>query len=251
MEVRQPHAALDIVSRSFKARKIELLLGLDKAESNIRLLEIGCGSGVICSYFGLHSSRKFEVHGVDVKDSRVSSEGYEFQLISDTNLPYPDQHFDVVISNHVIEHVGDEDAQLHHLEEIRRVLKSSGVGYLAVPNRWMLVEPHYQLVFLSWLPGKFRSLYLKIMRGVPFYDCRPLSLGCAERILTKSGLQFQNICVDAVRVMACIEGRKGILQKMISIVPDKLLGCMNYINPTLVYRLELKNQPSNLKRIII
>ena len=243
MEVRQPHAALDIASRSLKARKIEVLLGLDKAQSNIRLLEIGCGSGGICNYFGLHPSRRFEVHGVDVKDSRMTIEGYDFRLISDTNLPYPDQYFDVVISNHVIEHVGDEDAQLHHLQEIRRVLNSSGVGYLAVPNRWMLVEPHYQLVFLSWLPERFRSIYLKVMRGVSFYDCRPLSLVCAERILIKSGLQFQNICVDAIRVMASVEGSKGFFQKIIKFIPDKIIGYMNLINPTLVYRLSMNNSP--------
>jgi len=240
MEQRQPHAALDIASRSMKARKIELLLGLDQPGQKIRLLEIGCGSGGICSYFGLHPTRRFEVHSVDVKDSRVAVEGYEFQLITDTNLPFPDQYFDVVISNHVIEHVGDESDQLHHLLEVRRVLKSTGIGYLAVPNRWMLVEPHYQLAFLSWFPEKIRSLYLRLMRGVPFYDCRPLSMSCAEKILRQSGLQFQNICVDAVRTMIRIEGAKGVLQKIITLIPDRILGFMNRINPTLVYRLSLQ-----------
>ena len=63
----------------------------------------------------------------------------------------------------MIEHVGDESAQLHHLAELRRVLSKAGIGYLAVPNRWMVVEPHYRIAFLSWLPRGWRSPYLRLL----------------------------------------------------------------------------------------
>lgn len=52
MEIRQPYATLGIASRSLKARKIVLLLALDKVGSNIRLLEVGCGLGWVCGYLG-------------------------------------------------------------------------------------------------------------------------------------------------------------------------------------------------------
>lgn len=85
---------------------------------------------------------QFNVQAVDIVDNRVFKEGYQFQLVNNTMLPFEDESFDVVITNHVIEHVGESDAQLHHLCEIKRVLKKDGFAYLAVPNRWMLVEPH-------------------------------------------------------------------------------------------------------------
>ena len=77
---------------------------------------------------------------VDVVDERISDNGYAFQQVSGTQLPFPDQQFDVVISNHVIEHVGEREQKLEHLTEIARVLRPDGMDYLAVPNRWRLVE---------------------------------------------------------------------------------------------------------------
>src|SRR3546814_13212696 len=79
------------------------------------------------------------------------------------------------LSNHVIEHVGNADAQRHHLVEIRRVLAPDGVVYFAAPNRWRLVEPHFRLPFLSWLPHPASDRYLRLMcRGI-HYDFHPPS----------------------------------------------------------------------------
>lgn len=147
--VRQPHAVTDLASRRFKALKIERLLGLQHFPLPIRLLEIGCGSGGIAHYFATHPSLQCIVTAVDVHDNRQVHDGYIYHSVQGVQLPFEDQQFDVVISNHVIEHVGDTAAQLVHLQEIRRVLTSTGKAYLAVPNRWMLTEPHYRLKFLS------------------------------------------------------------------------------------------------------
>lgn len=238
MNVRQPHAALDADSRVLKARKIELLLGLDNNGSRIRMLEVGCGSGGISHYFGTHSSERYEVDAVDVVDSRVFFEGYSFSRVEGTELPFADECFDVVISNHVIEHVGDEVAQLHHLRELRRVLKPAGIGYLAVPNRWMLVEPHYRLAFLSWLPISMRSKYLQRYRGVPYYDCLPLAMKCLERLLHRANFTYENQCVEAMRIVFRIEGVNGLWQKLASLAPNKALKLLCPIFPTLIYRLD-------------
>lgn len=234
---RQAHAVLDLPSRRQKAMKIERLLGLGQEGESIRLLEVGCGSGGISHYFASHQSGRFEVHAVDVKDSRVVRDGFAFHQVSGTGLPYYDDSFDVVISNHVIEHVGDAEAQLDHLREIRRVMKPGGIGYLAVPNRWMLIEPHYRLAFLSWLPFRWRSSYLRMFRPVEFYDCKPLEMRELEHMLLKSGFEYGNICVTGIRAMFAIEGRKGIIQRFINLLPDRILAWMNPINPTLIYKI--------------
>lgn len=235
---RQAHAVMDMPSRRLKAMKIERLLELDVGTTPLRMLEVGCGSGGISHYFGTHPSGRFDMHAVDVKDSRVVTEGYAYQQVSDTKLPFPDDSFDAVISNHVIEHVGDEAAQLRHLQELRRVLRPGGSGYLAVPNRWMLVEPHYRLIFLSWLPVGFRSGYLSLMRGVDYYDCKPLAMGELERLLEQSGFLFRNISTEAMRFVLEFESNHGIVIRAVSILPDRMLRLMNAFNPTLIYRLE-------------
>ena len=143
--VRQPHAVLDLGSRTAKALKIERLLDLQARSQPLRLLEIGTGSGGIAHYFATHPSLRCEVDAVDVVDNRLTTGDYRFQQVEGVALPFADGRFDVVISNHVIEHVGDASAQAQHLREIRRVMHPDGVGYLAVPNRWMLTEPHYRV----------------------------------------------------------------------------------------------------------
>lgn len=198
-EIRQPHAVLDLPSRAWKAEKIARLLALDSRQKPIRLLEIGTGSGGIAHWFAHHPHLRCEVTAVDVVDNRQLHEGYAFQQVAGVELPFADAGFDVVISNHVIEHVGDAQAQARHLAEIHRVLEPDGVGYLAVPNRWMLTEPHYRLKFLSWWPHSWRTPYLRLTGKGKFYDCEPLELRQLDRMLGAEDFRHRNLCIDALR----------------------------------------------------
>ncbi|WP_417472407.1 class I SAM-dependent methyltransferase [Luteimonas mephitis] len=236
-EVRQPHAVLDLPSRSWKAEKIARLLGLSTRKQPIRLLEIGTGSGGIAHWFAHHPQLRCEVVAVDVCDNRQLHEGYAFQQVEGVDLPFEEASFDVVISNHVIEHVGDAQAQARHLSEIRRVMKPDGVGYLAVPNRWMLTEPHYRLKFLSWRPRGWRTPYLKLMGKGDFYDCEPLEMRQLERMLAASGLAGCNLCVEGLRATFDIERPGRISARLLAMIPDVLLRLLNPINPTLIYRI--------------
>jgi SAM-dependent methyltransferase len=237
-ESRQPHAVLDLASRQWKALKIERLLKLDQCQGPLRLLEVGTGSGGIAHYFGAHPSGRFDVEAVDVVDNRLVSDGYRYTHVAETTLPFADESFDIVLSNHVIEHVGDEVAQMHHLSELRRVMKPDGVGYLAVPNRWMLVEPHYRLAFLSWWPRAWRTPYLRLTGKGERYDCEPLRLGELESMLDRSGLAAQNICLPAMRETLSIEVPGSFADRLLARIPDGLLYPLRRIIPTLIYRLE-------------
>jgi SAM-dependent methyltransferase len=46
------------------------------------------------------------------------------------NMPFPDDHFDMVLCNHVLEHVTDD---IKAMKEIRRVLKPGGWSIMQVP----------------------------------------------------------------------------------------------------------------------
>lgn len=235
---RQPHAVLDLPSRKLKAMKIERLLDLDSRPGPQRVLEIGVGSGGISHYFGTHPSGRFDVVGVDVVDSRLARDGYHFVAINDTTLPFPDASFDVVISNHVIEHVGDGAAQAHHLAEMRRVMRDDGVGYLAVPNRWMLVEPHYRLALLSWWPESMRSAWLRLFGKGEHYDCRPLARVELERQLQSVGFQFTQQHRRAI--LSMVELERGLLsafQRAALSFSAGLAAMLRSAIPTLIYTL--------------
>ena len=237
-EIRQPHAVLDLPSRSWKAEKIARLLELASRKQPIRLLEIGTGSGGIAHWFAHHPQLRCEVVAVDVYDNRQLHEGYVFQQVEGVDLPFEEASFDVVISNHVIEHVGDAQAQARHLSEIRRVMKPDGVCYLAVPNRWMLTEPHYRLKFLSWWPHGWRTPYLKLMGKGDFYDCEPLEMRQLERMLDAADFRHRNLCIDALRQTFEIERPHARVTLALRRIPDVLLKPLRSIIPTLIYRIE-------------
>jgi ubiquinone/menaquinone biosynthesis C-methylase UbiE len=233
---RLPHAVLDLPSRRKKGEKIERLLGLLSRPPCLRMLEVGTGSGGIAHYFGTHPQLRYAVNAVDVHDNRLVSDGYQFTLVNGTALPFADHTFDIVLSNHVIEHVGDESAQMHHLSELRRVMKVDGSGYLAVPSRWMLIEPHYKLAFLSWLPHGLRTPYLRIRNKGRTYDCEPLQMRQLEKMMQCAGLDACNMGVEALQVTLDLERPGTWAQKLVQRTPKGLLRPFNRLIPTLIYR---------------
>lgn len=56
-----------------------------------------------------------------------------------TEIDYPDQSFDVIICNHVLEHIIDDSRAM---SELRRVLKSGGWGILQVPISLSLAQTY-------------------------------------------------------------------------------------------------------------
>lgn len=234
MELRQPHAVLDLSSRGKKALKIERLLDLKARKEPMKVLEIGTGSGGIAHYFATHPVLRCEVTAVDVVDQRRVREGFVFRLVDGTTLPFDDEAFDVVISNHVIEHVGDRRAQRHHLQEIARVLSPKGIAYLATPNRWMWVEPHFRLALLSWLPRSWRTAYVRLRGRGAAYDCEPLTLAELDALVAETGMTWRHVEVEAFREMVAIEGKIGMLATAAAFLPDAFLSRMRPAIPTLI-----------------
>jgi ubiquinone/menaquinone biosynthesis C-methylase UbiE len=69
---------------------------------------------------------------------------------------FPDQAFDLVISNSVIEHVGRYDDQKQFADEIQRVGKNFIVQ---TPNFFFPIEPHFLFPFFQLLP-RFLKIFL-------------------------------------------------------------------------------------------
>lgn len=234
---RLPHAALDLEGRMPKAEKIRQLLTLS-ADRPVRLLEIGTGSGAIAYYFSQRAGLSCEAHAVDVLDQRQIEDGYAFRLVDGVQLPYADETFDVVISNHVIEHVGARDAQRTHIEEIARVLRPGGQAYLATPSRWQLVEPHFHVAFLSWLPRNWRTPYLRWRDKGDVYDCDPLAMAEVEDLLRRGHLEFRNAFVAALQMMLRTEAKPSRLLRGVSALPTGILELLRHMSPTHIYLLE-------------
>jgi SAM-dependent methyltransferase len=232
---RAPHAVLDVASRRRKARKIAAIVETDRPLTGSRILDVGTGAGVIAASLAEAVGEHGEVHSVDVVDVRVETDGYEFHLADGVTLPFPDDAFDVVISNHCIEHTGGRGEQEHHVRELGRVLRAGGTGYLAVPNRWGPLEPHFRLPGLSWLPTVgLQSRYVRMARRGERYDCRLLSRAEVRSLFTAARLDARERTLDAMHVMADVEEPSRAFRTML-LAPEALLRAGLVVVPTLVF----------------
>lgn len=202
-EPRLSHVVGGERSRLNKARKILAVLGEQVPAQAVALLDIGTGSGWMAHHLARLAG--LSAVGVDVADQREVREGFVFRLVQGAALPFESGSFDLVVSNHVIEHVGDLEAQRLHLAEVARVLKADGTVYFAVPNKWSLIEPHYGLPLLSWLPAEWASRYVRAVGRGTWYDCRPLGPREIRQLIGAAGLVGEDRAAQALLEMIRIE----------------------------------------------
>jgi len=142
--------------RESKSKKIEAILchHLDNEVSGFKLLDLGTGSGLIGDYFSADN----DVYYADVEDLRENKTRGKFIYIVDHEVDYPNESFDIIISNMVIEHTSN---QPKHLENIYRLLKPGGICYLGAPNKYFPIEPHYLFPFVHYLPTRTESALMR------------------------------------------------------------------------------------------
>lgn len=97
----------------------------------VNFLDVGCGEG----YVLLEAvKRGWKAHGVDISDNRIElARGSEIDFIKADifEAQYPDNYFDCIYMDSVLEHV---PCPVSHLNELMRIMKEEGVLYVGVPN---------------------------------------------------------------------------------------------------------------------
>lgn len=138
----------------------------------LEVVDVGCSQGFIADELaGAGAAATYgvdiDVPGLAVAQSRFG-ERVRFVCAAGESLPLADASVDVVVFNHIYEHVVDPDAVV---ADIKRVLRPDGVLYLGLGNRLGVVEPHYRLPFLSYLPQGAADRYLRAFgRGEHYYE---------------------------------------------------------------------------------
>lgn len=164
----------DEVGRRKKAAKILKVLSHFLGQSDLAgltALDIGCSTGFVADALRGAGAK---VTGLDIDEpglararERFGSE-IDFLNASGDGIPMPAQSVDIVVFNHIYEHVVDADAVM---ADIRRVLRPDGVVYLGLGNRLGIMEPHYKLPFLSWLPKRIAHRYVRATgRASSYYE---------------------------------------------------------------------------------
>jgi len=172
---------------------------LARIDRSSMVLDLGAGAGIVreMNFKGLAG----KVCGVDLDERVTTNPMLDEGKVSDAGrIPYPDETFDVVFADNVMEHLADPSAVL---AEVRRALKPGGVFLFKTPNK-----THYMPTIARVTPHWFHQLVNRL-RGRAEVDTFPT----LYRANTKRAVQrLANSAGFAVASIDRIEGRPEYLR---------------------------------------
>ena len=154
---------------------IKLLEQATEKSSNRKVLDLGCGDGVL-AYFV--AEKGYEAFGVDPSELAIqfanqrASKLVNFSVGNAYDLKFEDGFFDYCISSDVIEHVNDP-VQL--MTELKRVTRSGGKVILSTPIK-LTEKPLDPMHVVEWFPEEFKALTAQVFSEVEFHYSHPVAL---------------------------------------------------------------------------
>lgn len=109
----------------------QMLNLIEKHKTPGRILDIGCGVGLLLY---LAKKRGWEASGIEISKfaSNFAKNKLKLNVINSDNLDtFQDNFFDVIVVNHVLEHI---ENPLVILRQIKKKLNINGILFIGVPN---------------------------------------------------------------------------------------------------------------------
>ena len=128
-----------------------------------RVLDFGAGAGIVASmnFRGLAAI----VCGIDLDPRVLTNANLDEGRVADgRSIPYPDEAFDLVFADNVLEHL---DEPVAAFREVCRVLSRGGMFAFKTPNRW-----HYMPLVAQITPLRFHK-FINRSRGRAADDTFP------------------------------------------------------------------------------
>jgi SAM-dependent methyltransferase len=156
--------AADPIHHRLRAQRSRVAIDVMQPAPSMSLLDVGGSAGFSGEYNDMRSLfRRVVVVNLDPQNARALQPNVEFEVADGCALPYPDESFDWVFSNAVIEHVGDRRKQEAFAREVQRVAR---VGYfVATPNRHFFLDPHTYFPFYHVLPESMQRVAIHFSFG--------------------------------------------------------------------------------------
>ncbi len=139
-----PHTILGILLNPFYFARLALHKNIKKLSASITgdCLDVGCGKK---PYKHLFTTNQYI--GMDIEQTGHTHQNEDIDVFYDgITFPFPNERFDSIICNQVLEHVFNPD---EFLNEINRVLKQGGYILLTVPFVWDEHEQPYDFARYS------------------------------------------------------------------------------------------------------
>ena len=186
-----------------RKRRIEKHIGKGK------ILDIGCGRALFLDIMRTHG---WTVVGVEFgqEAAEYASSAYGIEVIDQATMrsKLPDEEFDVVTMNHVLEHVYNPEETIH---ECARILKNGGLLVISVPNilslqasfgnrDWFHLDPPYHLHHFSEQGlTKLLENHSFSIRKVRRFDWEYNIFGWLQTLLNRTGIR-KNLFYDSLKM---------------------------------------------------
>jgi SAM-dependent methyltransferase len=162
--------------RKSREQKHRIFLTRLRPTPEMRILNVGATGahlGLAEQFESFYKHRSRIVGGgisfAEAQDYRHSFPGVEAVVFDGCALPFPDQSFDIVYSNAVLEHLPSPAHVERFAAEVQRVGKG---WFVTTPNLWYPIEPHYHLPFVQFLPEESQRKLVKALGKVPYENLR-------------------------------------------------------------------------------
>lgn len=140
---------------------IKIIEHIFKDKGRVRIIDIGGTE----TYWKILSKQTLAQNNVIITILNIAKpktpenkERYRYLEGDACNLAsIPDNYFDIVHSNSVIEHVGDWNRMIKFSLEVKRLAKHY---YVQTPYYWFPIEPHCMIPFFHWLPKPIRVMFI-------------------------------------------------------------------------------------------
>lgn len=154
---------------NYQADAVKQVRGAQNAVSNgaapaaARVLDLGAGMGgfAVAMQRAGEQIVAFDYNFAYCEITRTRGQRYDLNMAALVGageaLPFAASSFHIVTCWDVLEHVQQPE---NLLGEIARVLDDDGVAFMTVINRYALVDPHYHLRFVNYLPRPLGEKYI-------------------------------------------------------------------------------------------
>jgi hypothetical protein len=141
------------LANRFRQHRMRKFLELVPMDRKVRILDLGGTAAYWRALPALYGLANVEITVMNLDQEPLADQNLTVRNGDACATGLPDNSFDIVHSNSVIEHVGDWPKIEAMAREVRRLAPAY---FIQTPNYWFPIEPHYKLPLVQYLPNFVR-----------------------------------------------------------------------------------------------
>lgn len=166
---------LEEEKRLLKATRIISILKkeFDPIAKNVKVLDVGCSSGVITNELANEFSYVVgidnDLSAIQMAQTKFDRKNLKFEKMSAIYTKYESNYFDLIVANQVYYCFKKPE---DFFREMYRIMKPGGKMFLGARNKYTVWDAQYHLPLLAFMPKRLASLVVKKFGNSQKFDAQ-------------------------------------------------------------------------------